>query len=200
MRCDQLGRSGRSVRVCGDKVRRRRYRGKCTLSTNRVLLEGDIDFVRPHAGHELQIVGARVGEIQNFGTLKLSETNGKPVQPHLKTLNVNLVGAIYSKSTSYPQCLPFLEFSSFMSAVATQLALHHLPKTRSRADPLKYVVLLGYLGISCLVIGMNPAATFLTMISVESVVDCAPRSRDLRHLSTRITRFREIDAASSYTQ
>jgi len=126
--------------------------------------------------------------------------NGKPVRPHLKTLNVNLFGAIYSKSALHLRCLQPLESSSFMPAVATQLALHYLPKTRSQTDPLKYVILLGYLGMSGLVIGTRPAAAFLTTISVKSVVDCAPGSRDLRHLSARVTWFREINATSSYTQ
>lgn len=30
----------------------------------------------------------------------MSETDGRPAKPHLKTLNVNLIGAIYSKPSS----------------------------------------------------------------------------------------------------
>jgi len=75
--------------------------------------------VSKFGGVDIVIVGARVGEIQNFGTLQVLD--GKPVRPHLKTLNVNLTGAIYT----------------------TQLALHYLPKTRNQMEPLKYVVLLG---------------------------------------------------------
>ena len=69
--------------------------------------------------------------------------DGKPAKPHLKTLDVNLIGAIYSQRSSslqYPEplrCLP---------PTATQLALHYLPKTPNPASPLKYVVLLGFLG------------------------------------------------------
>jgi len=87
-----------------------------------------------------------------------------------------------------------------MPAVATQLALHYLPKTESQAGPLKYVVLLGYLGMSGPVIDAHPTITLLTVISVESVVDCTPGSRDLRHFSARVTRLREINATRSYTQ
>lgn len=87
-----------------------------------------------------------------------------------------------------------------MPAVATQLALHYLPKTRSQTDPLKYVVLLGYLGMSGLVIDAYPVTAFLTMISVKSAVDCAPGPGDFHHLSAWVTRLREINATSSYTQ
>jgi len=74
-------------------------------------------------GVDIVIAGARVGEIENFGTLQVSETDGKPVRPYLKTLNVNLIGAIYT----------------------TQLALHYLPKSQDLTEPLKYVIFLGYL-------------------------------------------------------
>jgi len=77
-------------------------------------------------GVDIVIAGARVGEIQNFGTLRASGTDVKPVKPHLKTLSVNLVGAIYT----------------------TQLALHYLPKTRNPAEPLKYIIFLGFLEAS----------------------------------------------------
>jgi len=70
---------------------------------------------------DIVIAGARIGEVQNFGALQF--TDGKPAKPHHKTLNVNLIGAIYT----------------------TQLALHYLPKTRNHAEPFKYVVLLGSL-------------------------------------------------------
>ena len=48
-----------------------------------------------HTRRWVQIAGARVGELQNFGMPQVG-ADGKPVKPHLKTLNVNLVGAIYS--------------------------------------------------------------------------------------------------------
>lgn len=79
--------------------------------------------VTKFGGIDIVIAGARVGEIQNFGALQASQTEVKPIKPHLKTLNVNLVGAIYT----------------------TQLALHYLPKTRNQTEPLKYIVFLGYL-------------------------------------------------------
>lgn len=87
-----------------------------------------------------------------------------------------------------------------MPVVATQLALHYLPKTESQVGPLKYVVLLGYLGTSGLAVNAHPTITFLTVISVESVVDCTPGSRDLRHFSARVAWLREIDATGSYAQ
>lgn len=77
--------------------------------------------VSKFGGIDIVIAGARVGELQSFGTPQLSD--GKPVKPHLKTLNVNLVGSIYT----------------------TQLALHYLPKTRNTTEPLKYIILLGFL-------------------------------------------------------
>jgi NAD(P)-dependent dehydrogenase (short-subunit alcohol dehydrogenase family) len=70
---------------------------------------------------DIVIVGARVGEIRNFGTPQLLD--GKPVKPQLKTLDVNLIGAMYT----------------------TQLALHYLPKSPHVSEPLRYVVLLGFL-------------------------------------------------------
>ncbi|KAF9641850.1 hypothetical protein BDM02DRAFT_3133525 [Thelephora ganbajun] len=74
-------------------------------------------------GVDIVVAGSRVGETQSFGTLEVSETDGKLLRPHLKTLSVNLTGAIYT----------------------TQLALHYLPKTRNQTEPLKYVVFLGFL-------------------------------------------------------
>jgi len=72
-------------------------------------------------GVDIVIAGARVGEIHNFGTPQIVDR--KPAKPNLKTLDVNLIGAIYT----------------------TQLALHYLPKTQNPTSPLKYVVLLGFL-------------------------------------------------------
>ena len=107
------------------------------------------DFGRPCIGHERQIAGARVGEIQNFGTVQVSETDGKPVKPHLKTLNVNLVGAIYSKSFfHFSNVCCFSNLRKFTLSPATQLALHYLPKTRNPTAPLKYIVFLGFFGMS----------------------------------------------------
>ncbi|KAF9780830.1 hypothetical protein BJ322DRAFT_1081950 [Thelephora terrestris] len=77
--------------------------------------------MKAFGGIDIVIAGARVGETQGFGTPQIAD--GKPVKPDLKTLHVNLNGAIYT----------------------TQLALHYLPKTRSPTEPLKYVVLLGFL-------------------------------------------------------
>ena len=108
-------------------------------------LPDDVDLWYLFSPCELQIAGARVGEIQNFGAPQISGTDGKPVRPHLKTLNVNLVGAIYSMSSSRLRYLPSLESLTFMSSIATQLALHYLPKTRNQTEPLKYVVFLGFL-------------------------------------------------------
>ncbi|KAF9642105.1 hypothetical protein BDM02DRAFT_3273588 [Thelephora ganbajun] len=74
-------------------------------------------------GVDIVIAGARVGETQSFGTLGVSEPDGKLLRPHLKALSVNFTGAICT----------------------TQLALHYLPKTRNQTEPLKYVVFLGFL-------------------------------------------------------
>ena len=96
--------------------------------------------------------------------MRVSETDGKPIRPLLKTLDVNLTGAIYSELDSHPRCLSSLEFSSFVPIVATQLALHYLPKTWNQASPLKYVVFLGFLGM---VVSTRPTTALLTMASAE---------------------------------
>ena len=129
--------------------------------------------------------------------MRVSETDGKPIRPLLKTLNVNLTGAIYSELDPHPRCLSSLESSSFVPVVATQLAMHYLPKTRNQASPLKYVVFLGFLGM---VVRTRPVIALLTMTSAESVVECACGTRDLRHLSARAARLREIGAAGSHHQ
>lgn len=55
-----------------------------------------------------------------------------------------------------PGALPSLKSMTLMPTPATQLALHYLPKTRNPTEPLKYVVLLGYLGMVHLVVTTNP--------------------------------------------
>lgn len=99
--------------------------------------------------------------MQSLGTLQVSK-KGNPIKPDLKTLDVNLTGAIYSESSSPDQYLPYLKSLRFALATATHLALHYLPKTRSPVEPLKYVILLGYLGVSSLPLPRMPS--FLTMI------------------------------------
>ena len=87
-----------------------------------------------------------------------------------------------------------------MPTIATQLALHYLPKTRDRTDPLKYVVFLGFLGMSDLTVGTQLVASLLTTMFTKSVVDCASRSRDLRHLPARVNRLREVGTTNSHAQ
>jgi hypothetical protein len=43
----------------------------------------------------IQVVNAGVTEVSSFQTINL--VNGKPVKPNLTTLDVNLIGAVYSK-------------------------------------------------------------------------------------------------------
>ena len=73
---------------------------------------------------------------------------------------MNLTGAIYSEFDPHPQFFPPLESSGFLSIVATQLASHYLPKTRNHASPLKYVIFLGFLGVSDLFFNENPRHRF----------------------------------------
>ena len=51
--------------------------------------------------------------------------------------------------------------------LATQLALHYLPKTRNQKEPLKYVVLLASFGAFVLVVTTCPDAAFLTFMDVQ---------------------------------
>lgn len=78
--------------------------------------------------------------------------DGKPVKPQLKTLDVNLVGAMYSECYFHPKYPPHLKFLRHLLAPATHLALHYLPKSPHPTEPLRYVVLLGFLGGLSLVI------------------------------------------------
>lgn len=80
---------------------------------------------------------------------------------------------MYSEPSSCPRRLPYLEFLIFVPATAAQLSLYYLPKTRSRVDPLKYVVFLGSLGAPTFTLALLPSLTILT-VSPESIMDCAP--------------------------
>ena len=123
--------------------------------------------------------------------------DGRPIKPHLKTLNVNLVGTMYSTSSSSPWCLLSLEPPMFVPATATQLALHYLPKTWNPVEPLKCIVFLGCLGASDLPVAKRAGIVRLIVMSPEIIMGCAPESRGLRHLSTWVTRLRESGSTSS---
>ena len=115
-------------------------------------LSGSMSTGHPYAWYGWQVAGARIGELQNIGTPQVG-ADGKPIKPHLKTLNVNLIGAIYSASSSSPRCL---ESSRFTFTTATQLALHYLPRTWSPCkEPLRYIVFLGFSGTPNLVVATN---------------------------------------------
>ena len=146
-----------------------------------------------------QIAGARTEESQSFRTLQIG-ANGRPVKPHFKTLNVNLVGAMYSACSSSPWCLPPLKPSVTVPATATQLALHYLPKTRHPTEPFKSVVFLGCLGPSDLVAAEHSGFVWLMMMSLESIMGCTPESRDLCHFSAWVTRLCESNPTGSHIQ
>jgi len=164
-------------------------------------LLGGVDTGHSHAvGCGWQIAGARVGELQNFGTPQVG-TDGKPVKPHLKTLNVNLVGAMYSTYSSTP-----------MSAVPQTLGVHaHHSHTASVALPTKNMESMRRTAqVHCIsrVFGyVQPylpralrCCSTVVMTTPESAVDHTPKSRDLCHLSAWVTRLLEINATASHTQ
>lgn len=86
-----------------------------------------------------QIACARVGELQNFGTIQLLD--GKPVKPPLRTLDVNLTAAIYSEPSSYPHPLPLLEFL-MLAPTPSHAARVALPTKNSEPDTTAQVCCL----------------------------------------------------------
>lgn len=89
-----------------------------------------------------QIANAGVNEVGNFSTPKIK--NGKPEKPPITTVDVNLLGSIYSKDNRINRV--YAVFVSSACSPAAHLAIHYLELERKLEDTLKSLVLIGSMG------------------------------------------------------
>ena len=82
-----------------------------------------------------------MNEIGDYFTPKVKD--GKPEKPSMVTVDINLLGLIYSKKYLSNRGCPF---TFFATAPAAHLAIYFLELERKPGDLLKSIVLLGSMG------------------------------------------------------
>ena len=89
-----------------------------------------------------QIPNAGIAEAGAFDTVQF--VKGQPVPPNLATIQVNLIGVLYSTLRT-PSSLLYEVTPPMRSKTVMHLALHYLPQNRTPGS-LKAVVLIGSMG------------------------------------------------------
>ena len=102
-----------------------------------------------------------MNEIGDYFKPKIKD--GKPEKPNMTTVDINLLGLIYSKTYPSNHGCP-LTFSFSATAPAAHLAIHFLELERKPDDALKSIVLLGSMGrfpgcLSCLDLNVDANGT-----------------------------------------
>ena len=88
-----------------------------------------------------QVANAGVNEIGDYCTPKVK--NGKPEKPTMITVDINLLGSLYSK---YDSIGDTRDIHLIVSTLAAHLAIHFLELGRKPDDTLKSLVLIGSMG------------------------------------------------------
>jgi len=91
--------------------------------------------------YRLQVANAGVNEIGDYFTPKVK--NGQPQKPTTATVDVNLLGSIYSESDPIGYTCNVI---SSTTALAAHLAVYFLEFERKPDDALKAIILIGSMG------------------------------------------------------